>query len=186
MGLTVHFDKLPDKFFPMRLRLFALGLFAAGAAFAQTPTPIESYYDPGALFAPLHYPYGSTNTRSANGEPGIAYWQNRADYTIEVALNETNNRISGKAKIRYTNNSPHQLPYLWLYLDQNLFAKDSRGQARMPADKRSRYGDSKSDFSGGYTLESVTVGGQKADYLVTDTRMQIRLEKPFGEGGQQT
>lgn len=170
----------------MRLRFLVLALTAASSALAQTSAPVETYYDPAALFAPIAYPYGGTPTRSANGEPGTAYWQNRADYIIDVSLNETTNRISGKAKIRYTNNSPHILPYLWLYLDQNLFAKDSRGQVRMPADKRSRYGDSKSDFSGGYTLESVFVGGQKADYLVTDTRMQIRLDKPLGAGGQQT
>jgi len=77
------------------------------------------------------------------------------------------------------------LPFLWLLLDQNLFNKNSRGQARMPVDSRSRYGDSKSNFNGGYNITSVKLVDENttANYIITDTRMQIRLPKPVKPGG---
>lgn len=145
----------------------------------------ESKYDPHALFSPIFYPGGGTITRASTGEPNIGYWQNRADYELAATLNENTHEISGNVTITYKNNSPHPLPYLWLMLDQNLFNKESRGQARMPLDSRSRYGDSKSAFNGGFKLGSVQVVGEKtsANYLVTDTRMQIRLAQTLKPGG---
>ncbi len=156
------------------------------SAFAQDEDKNVSKYDPHALFSPLFYPVGGTISRAATGEPNIGYWQNKADYEITANLNDVTNEISCSVVITYRNNSPHAMPYLWLQLDQNLFNKNSRGQARMPVDSRSRYGDSKSSFSGGYKISSVQVTGEKnaADYLVNDTRMQIRLGqamKPAGD-----
>ncbi len=138
----------------------------------------DSRYVPRKLFSPMFYPQGSIS-RSADGSPNIGYWQNRADYTIAATLNDVTNTISGSVTISYTNNSPHALSFLWLQLDQNLFNASSRGQLRMPVDARSRYGDSKSTFRGGYNISGVkfSAGGAKADYLITDTRMQIRLSK---------
>src|SRR5215213_10910305 len=63
--------------------------------------------------------------RTASGAPGNKYWQNRADYVIDVSLDETTNRINGKETITYHNNSPDSLAYLWLQIDPNIFAKDS-------------------------------------------------------------
>ncbi|HQW83468.1 MAG TPA: M1 family metallopeptidase [Ferruginibacter sp.] len=146
---------------------------------------VQSNYDPYALFAPNFYPTGSTITRAATGEPNVGYWQNKADYQINVSLNDVTHVISGSVIITYKNNSPHALPFLWLLLDQNLFNKNSRGQARMPVDSRSRYGDSKSNFNGGYNITSVKLVDENttANYIITDTRMQIRLPKPVKPGG---
>ena len=66
-----------------------------------------------------------TEYRAASGAPGYKYWQQRADYKIDVELDDANQRITGTEAINYTNNSPDTLTYLWLQLDQNLFAKDS-------------------------------------------------------------
>ena len=151
---------------------------------AQNDNKIESRYDPYALFAPNFYPSGGTISRSATGEPNIGYWQNKADYQINATLDDVTNQITGSVTITYKNNSPHALPFLWLQLDQNLFNKDSRGQARMPLDGRSRYGDSKSNFNGGDKITSVKYeDGSSANYIITDTRMQIRLPKPVNPGG---
>ena len=78
--------------------------------------------------------------------------------------------------------------FLWLMLDQNLFNKESRGQARMPLNGRSRYGDSKNNFSGGFKISSVKLVNENADadYIITDTRMQIRLPKALKPGGDIT
>lgn len=143
-----------------------------------------SKYDPHALFAPLFYPMGSTGFRAATGEPGTGYWQNRADYKIAATLDDVKKIITASVTITYKNNSPYELPFLWLQLDQNLFTKQSRGQLRMPADSRSRYGDSKSNFDGGYKISSVKYAdGSDARYITSDTRMQLRLPKAMKTGG---
>lgn len=162
--------------------LFASCIFAT-VSFAQIEDTLQSKYDPHQLFSPLFYPAGGTITRAANGEPNTGYWQNRADYQITASLNDVTHEIKGSVTINYKNNSPQNLPYLWLYLDQNLFTQSSRGHAKLPIDKHSRYGDSKSDFNGGYTISSVKLGNAAANYLITDTRMQIRLPKPLAANG---
>jgi hypothetical protein len=63
--------------------------------------------------------------RTASGAPGNKYWQNRADYVIDVSLDEKTNRIDGKETVTYHNNSPDTLAYVWLQIDPNIFAKDS-------------------------------------------------------------
>ncbi len=150
---------------------------------AQDET-LETNYDPHALFSPLFYPTGETITRSANGEPNVGYWQNKADYQITASLNDITHQILGTVTITYKNNSPHALPFLWLQLDQNLYSKDSRGQARMPVNSRSRYGDAKSGFNGGNTINNVKINEAIANYIITDTRMQIRLTKPLKANGE--
>ena len=154
-------------------------LLAAGALNAQQPAAPQSKYDPHALFSPLFYTQAGNDYRAATGEPGPAYWQNKVDYQINAKLDDTKNEVSATVTISYKNNSPQKLPYLWLQLDENLFNKDSRGQAKMPATGRSRYGDAKSSFDGGYKIKSVQLingtAATNADYLVTDTRMQVRL-----------
>ncbi|UEG49431.1 M1 family metallopeptidase [Ferruginibacter lapsinanis] len=152
-------------------------------SFAQDEDSVQSKYDPHKLFSPLFYPVGATATRAANGEPNTGYWQNRADYQIAVSLDDITHEIKGTVTITYKNNSPLTLPYLWLQLDQNLFSQSSRGDAKLPVDKHSRYGDSKSDFDGGNKITSVKVGNSDANYLITDTRMQIRLPKPMAADG---
>lgn len=166
------------------LGFIALGLCAFQTQ-AQDDLIKQSKYDPHALFSPLFYTSGGTISRAATGEPNAGYWQNKADYVINASLNDETNQISGTVTITYRNNSPHALPFLWLQLDQNLFNKDSRGQARMPLGTRSRYGDAKSDFSGGYKISSVRLLNENTDanYIITDTRMQIRLPKAMKAGG---
>ena len=155
-----------------------------GTIQAQDENKIESKYNPYALFAPNFYPDAESITRAATGEPNTGYWQNKADYQINATLNDVTNEIKGSVIITYKNNSPHALPFLWLLLEQNLFNKDSRGQARMPLGTRSRYGDSKSNFNGGNKISSVKYeDGTAANYIITDTRMQIRLPKALKAGG---
>jgi hypothetical protein len=163
--------------------LFSLLLGLSFSSFAQN-SKIESNYDPHALFSPLFYTTGETITRAATGEPNVGYWQNRADYQISASLNELTHQISGTVKITYKNNSPHELPFLWIQLDQNLFNTKSRGQARMPVDSRSRYGDAKSGFNGGDNIGNVQLNDARADYIINDTRMQIRLTKPMKGNGE--
>ena len=71
--------------------------------------------------------------RAANGAPGPEYWQQRADYKISVVLDDENQRLKGSETITYTNNSPVDLTYLWVQLDQNRFEQQALGHQAMEA-----------------------------------------------------
>ena len=154
-------------------------VFFISAFFNAQEKPKYSYVE---AFKPFFYQNNATETRSASGQPGHNYWQNRADYHLNVSLNEVKKEISGTAEITYTNNSFDNLNFLWMQLDQNLFKKDSRGSAVIPSGG-SRNGAKGQDFDGGYTIKSVTVDGVKVDYTITDTRMQIDLPKDLKAKG---
>lgn len=140
-------------------------------------------YDPHVLFAP-QVPVTHSIYRLPSGEPAPNYWQNRADYKISVTLNDKTNRVSGWEELTYTNNSPVDLDFLWLQLDQNLFKSGSRGQSRFEAGEKSRYGNATSDFEGGYNIKSVTVNNAPLKYIISDTRMQVWLPAALKNKGQ--
>jgi hypothetical protein len=134
------------------------------------------------LFAPLDLPTPS-GLRTAAGEPGNDYWQQRADYNIEVSLEPGEHRITGTESIHYTNNSPDALDELWLQLDQNLFAPGSRGSV-VNAGNRWRG----SFAEGGHRIGRVDLIRQDgsrgpASYSISDTRMRIDLDRPLAARG---
>ena len=101
-----------------------LVLFYYTFSFAQ-----NSIYDHKAAFNPQFYPYPGNEIRSASGEPGPKYWQNRADYSINCTLDTAKHSVTGSVIITYTNNSPDNLRFVWLQMDQNIYKKNSRGSA---------------------------------------------------------
>jgi len=139
-------------------------------------------YNPHKVFDPTFDSQPGTYFRSGSGQPGPGYWQNKSDYKISVKLDTVNNELSGTDEITYTNNSPDKLSYVWLQLDQNRFNDSSRSSFTSgPFMGKNR-------FNGGYDIKSVNLvfHGKKlkADYLITDTRMQIKLPgslKPKGD-----
>jgi hypothetical protein len=138
------------------------------------------------LFNEFTYRQGSSY-RSASGRPGPAYWQNGADYVLEVALDEDEHTLSGTVAITYTNNSPEDLDFVWLHLEQNRFKNDSRGTLTTPI-QGNRYAG---DVEGGYSISNVksqlTKRGSATSnrYLISDTRMQVFLQEPIpAKGGQ--
>lgn len=160
-------------------------LIVAGiSAHAQTTV---SNYSSAEAFGPLFYTQNGNEFRSANGSPGPKYWQNRVDYKIAASLDDVANTVTGTITIRYKNNSPDMLPFLWLQLDQNTFKKTSRGVAVTPA--VSRYGAQGESFDGGYTINNIRVAKKGRDLkftsLVEDTRMQIRLDQPMAASGDE-
>ncbi|HEY5392633.1 MAG TPA: M1 family peptidase, partial [Hanamia sp.] len=138
-----------------------------------------SIYQKNQVFDPTFLSYGGTEFRSADGAPGPKYWQNAADYSIHATLDEKDTTLKGDVTINYTNNSPDELNYVWLQLDQNLFNPDSRGAATTLV-TGDRF-DVKGYTKGGYHIESASViykgKSYKINPVITDTRMQLRL--PF-------
>ena len=95
------------------MRMFLLVL-AAGLSFAASAQTEKSKYNYQDLFSPLFYPFGVNEYRSATGEPGPKYWQNKASYQISASLDDVKDAITASVTITYTNNSPHTMDFLWL------------------------------------------------------------------------
>jgi len=156
----------------------------------QNSTKQVSKYNYQETFAPFFYTKNGSNTRSASGQPGFEYWQNRADYQLSVKLDEAKNEISGSSIVSYTNNSPDKMAFLWMYLDQNLFKDDSRGTAVIPI-TGSRNGAQGQVFDGGFKINSVKIlssnkgitSEKEVKYLITDTRMQVFLPQELNSKG---
>lgn len=127
-------------------------------------------------------------TRTASGKPSENYWQNAADYQIEVSLDEVAHQLSGRVEITYTNNSPEELEFVWLQLEQNRFTPDSRGTLTTPIQGNRYLGDT----DGGYEISAVRAqvgkkGAVSSKHLISDTRMQVWFAEPLqAKGGTAT
>jgi hypothetical protein len=147
----------------------------------------QSNYNAKEAFNPQFYPYPGNDYRSASGEPGPKYWQNRADYDITCSIDTAKHTVSGEVSITYTNNSPDNLKFLWLQLDQNIYKKDSRGSATT-TQTGGRWANNA--FTEGYNIKTVSVENKNkssaARYTITDTRMQVWLPEPLKAGGGKT
>lgn len=141
----------------------------------------ESTFNPQEFFAPDFYTKNGNDFRSANGAPGAHYWQNHADYRINARIDTVANILKGGETIFYTNNSPDSLSSLWLQADQNIYREDARSNFYTNTFRRSKA--SEKTHTEGYEFEKITVEYKgkiyKADYIITDTRMQIRLPEPL-------
>jgi hypothetical protein len=111
-----------------RFVLLVAALFAVAApAHAQGVQQTKGAFED--KFRQLDEVLPTPNTyRNASGAPGHQYWQQKVDYKITASLDETKRRLTARATVRYTNNSPDALPWLWMQLDQNIFKKDSMAE----------------------------------------------------------
>jgi hypothetical protein len=170
------------KFYKAAL-LLVLG-FYAGEVNAQNADQAAPKYDQHKVFNPMFYPERGGEFRSASGAPGAKYWQNRADYKLDVTLDTVKHRIEGSTLITYTNNSPDALGFLWLQVDQNIYKEDSRAEATSNV-SGGRFANK--SYTKGAEIKSVYIINKgktiKADYLITDTRMQIKLKDSLRAAG---
>ena len=157
----------------------------ATSALAQSKT------NPSDKFAQLEDLLPTPNEqRTASGAPGRGYWQQRADYMIKVELDDSQQRLIGSETITYFNNSPDALSYLWLQLDQNIWAQDSEGLATQAAPNFERVPFStidsllaRRDFEGGERITSVRdKSGAALPYTIVHTMMRIDLQRPLPPG----
>ena len=132
--------------------------------------------------------------RRASGAPGPSYWQQQADYVIDVELDEMNNRILGSETITYHNNSKDTLDYLWMQLDQNLFdpkmmAHQSRTTSGLNDQSFNQFEGllNAQKFDGGYKITAVKdAAGKPLKHVIVQTMMRIIPPQPLRPGGKIT
>ena len=133
-----------------------------------------------------------TDYRNASGAPGHRYWQQKVDYDIAARLDEKRKSVSGRETIRYRNNSPDALPYLWLLLDQNVYKRDSIAQMASTVSgddisiREIREVKRMQDWEGGFTVAAIRdANGQPLRYSITDSLLRIELPQAVaGNGGE--
>ena len=134
--------------------------------------------------------------RSASGAPGPEYWQQKADYSIKVAIDDNTQKLTGSEVITYTNNSPDELRYVWVQLDQNVREQNSLSSQVSAASSYARFRDTVStstlkwitrltDYDGGFKLMSVKdMAGNDLKTTINYTMMRVDLPKPIKTGEQ--
>ena len=126
--------------------------------------------------------------RTGSGAPGPKYWQQKADFVINVELNDDNQTITGSETITYHNNSPDVLKYLWMQLDQNILSENNTlnttntGNVRDSAAAKT-FATQLSDFKAGFNVKSVKdVTGKTLPYMINNTMMRVDLPQPLKAG----
>ena len=147
----------------------------------------------GQKFEQLGTSLPTPNTyRTASGAPGKDYWQQRADYKIELTLDDVKQEIEGTETITYFNQSPDPLDYLWLQLDQNFRAQDSETPLVTEYFMKNSLSSKElfaiqNNFDGGFRIDKVLDdAGQPLTYFINKTMMRINLEQPLLPGVQMT
>ncbi len=162
------------------------------AATLSAQEEAEKEKEPGhynqSKFKQLYEEFATPNTyRSASGAPGPDYYQQQADYQMTIELDDKNAKIYGEETITYTNNSPDDLEFLWVQLDQNVRAKDSKSGLRnggglplayRPATMvKEHMGDA---FDGGFNIDWVKdANGKPLSYTINQTMMRVNIPQPL-------
>ena len=128
--------------------------------------------------------------RTAAGAPGHNYYQQQANYVMNITLDDENQRIYGEEKISYINNSPDNLEYLWLQLDQNMRAQDSDSRL-ITVEKMEDFKSISAiqrrmfEFDGGFKITEVKASnGKPLEYAINKTMLRIDLDEPLKPGSR--
>lgn len=144
-------------------------------------------------FKQLYDEFATPNMfRTGSGAPGPAYYQQQADYKMDIEIDDVNAKLYGDETITYTNNSPDDLKYLWVQLDQNMRSRDSktpliRSSGIGPATSSSGAVKSylKESFDGGFHIEHVKdINGKNLEHTINSTMMRVELPSVLKSGSQ--
>jgi hypothetical protein len=173
------------------IKFFALIflIFLTVRAFSQERPSWQGKFEQLETLLPTPNAY-----RSGSGAPGSEYWQQRADYVIDVEVNDKTQELTGHETITYHNNAPENLRYLWLQLDQNIFAPENLTSKTetgaivdsLPAGLLHEIsGINPSDYKGGYTITSLKdASGKDLPFTINHTMMRVDLPVPLKTGEQ--
>ena len=169
----------------MRSLLSVLLIFFSLTTIKAQTQPWQGKFEPiDNMIAPPN------SYRSASGAPGKAYWQQRADYKIKATLDEKNNTISGEETITYYNNSPDDLSYLWIQLEQNVNKKGNEDFGSINnnlkdgiSTRQMQFLTRAIDFPAGYSIKYIKdSNGNTIKSLVNNTMMKVLLNTPLKAG----
>lgn len=182
----------------MRKNIFLSLIVVVASCFsivAQETKPEEKTREQGRYntnkFRQMYNEMATPNMfRTASGAPGPAYYQQKADYKMNLELDDKNSKLYGVETITYHNNSPENLEYLWVQLEQNIERPDSKTplvesqniDKAITADRFvKKYMDK--PFPGGFNIDYVKdAKGKEMSYTINQTMMRINLAKPLKSG----
>ncbi len=176
-------------YFVALLFVFAASLNAQD----EKTTELKAPHGNESKFKQMYEEFSTPNSyRSASGAPGPAYYQQQADYKMDITLDDKNAKIYGVETVTYKNNSPDDLEFLWLQLDQNVRKKDSRSPLRdgksvpMANTLESFAKDYLSEpFDGGFNIAYVKDSkGNALPYTINHTMMRVDLPQDLKSGDE--
>ncbi len=160
--------------------LLALALHSSFLA-AQVPSVADT-----SPFRALGLPT-PTRARSASGAPGPFYWQQRADYVIRATLDTGTQTITGSERIHYVNHSPDSLAFVWVQIEQNIFAENSityiLNQPPLHFAGGAVFDFTGKGFIGGITIDRFSSGGRALARTAYGTMMRVELPTPLAPEG---
>ncbi|WP_375242061.1 M1 family metallopeptidase [Lacinutrix sp.] len=178
------------KYFVLSALFVTVGVFAQQDQEKKEP---QQGHKNENKFKQLYEEFSTPNMyRAASGAPGSAYYQQQADYKMDLVLDDVNAKLSGFETITYTNNSPDVLSYLWVQLDQNMRARDSKtplieGSGVSPVAQIGSYANDYmgEGFDGGFNIEEVKdTNGKPLQHMINRTMMRVEMPKPLASGEQ--
>ncbi len=174
--------------------ILTLVFLAQGIVVAQNETD-STKRDPGHLntnrFKQMYEEFSTPNMfRTASGAPGPNYYQQQADYVMDVELDDKTQKLTGNETITYTNNSPDPLEFLWVQLDQNVRSKSSKSPLiessdATPADMAGKFVNTYMDnaFNGGFNIMEVKDSqGNPLQHIVNQTMMRVEMPRNLKPG----
>ncbi|MFN3230045.1 MAG: M1 family metallopeptidase, partial [Asticcacaulis sp.] len=128
--------------------------------------------------------------RNASGAPGKRYWQQKVDYKIDASLDEAKRTITGTATVTYQNNSPDDLPFLWMLLDHNIFKRDSIAEMTRTVGENAQVSTGEitraermKTWDGGFSNLKITDDkGRPVPFKVVDTLLRVDLNEAVASG----
>ena len=174
-----------------KLILITSLIFASLTAIAQEVKKEPQGHTDINKFSQMYAEMATPNMfRTASGAPGPAYYQQRADYKINLELDDKASKMYGSETVTYYNNAPESLDYLWVQLDQNIARRDSQtplidSQTMPQATSVENFTKTYmgKGFDGGFNLEYVKdEKGNAMKYSINNTMMRIDLPKPLKKG----
>ena len=181
--------------FMKKITLWIVALSIAAIGTAQNDSNASSEAQQGhynlSKFRQLKQELATPNGyRTASGAPGHEYYQQKADYKMDIVLDDDNQRIYGEETITYYNNSPDALDYLWVQLDQNVRAADAKTNDVKAGGPSTYYNPKKfteeflgKPFDGGFKIDFVKdLDGDDMTYTINGTMMRIDLPTTLKSG----
>lgn len=144
----------------------------------------ESGHENTNRFQQMYQEFATPNMfRTASGAPGPNYYQQQADYVMQVELDDKNHKLTGQETITYSNNSPDPLEFLWVQLDQNVREKNSKSpliepSRSTPSDQVEKFVDNymKEPFDGGFNIMEIKDSkGNLLKYTINQTMMRVEM-----------